>query len=257
MYHSHFATARMAAAEKLLGGVKPLLFASLLKALYLIPMLYLWRSLADQGVLDEGYTIQMLLSYTCVSVLLGPLLNVQTPVSSWHYDGEIVNLCLRPQGLLSQLVFYTAGTWAPHLFLFVLPTAAVLIIFGISLLPATLWFFPSLMLAVSLGFAVDFLFACVVMRMKNAAWLTYSIRLAVTALLSGALIPFELLPFNLGAALRLSPFASLASGPLSVFVGAARPLDVLPLQLFWNALIWPLTLLAFKKSLEGMVSYGG
>ena len=71
------------------------------------------------------------------------------------------------------------------------------------------------------------------------------------------MIPISLLPLGLGEAMRYQPFASLGGAPLSVFVGSAAPQEVLPLQLMWNALLWPAALLIFKKSQEGMVSYGG
>jgi ABC-2 type transport system permease protein len=93
--------------------------------------------------------------------------------------------------------------------------------------------------------------------MQSASWLAYSIRAAITALLSGAVIPFDLLPWNLGNILRLLPFGSVAGAPLAVFTGMNDPFSVLPLQIFWNLLLWPLAILAFRKSQEWMVSYGG
>jgi len=55
----------------------------------------------------------------------------------------------------------------------------------------------------------------------------------------------------------LLPFGSLAAGPLDVFVGIAAPGEVIPLQIFWNVMLWPLAALAFRGSRERMVSYGG
>ncbi len=252
-----FATIYMSAKEKLLGGIPELLFSYVLKALYMAPMLLLWQSLSAQGALNEGYTLPMLLAYTCLSNLLSQQLNIQTPISSWHYEGELIGMMGRPQGLFTQLMGVTIGGWLPSLMLFSLPMSILMHWLGIDLIPKTGWFFPSLFLSISLGFAVDFLYGCFVIRMKNAAWLTTVIRMAMMTLLSGSLIPFDLLPFGLGSLFRLLPFAGLASSPLVLFIGAQSAMQVIPLQIMWNLILWPLAFLAFNKSLEGMVSYGG
>ena len=93
--------------------------------------------------------------------------------------------------------------------------------------------------------------------MKNAAWLAYTLRNAITLLLSGAVIPFDLLPWNMGAVFKLLPFGSMAGAPLAVFTGMTGFSDVIFLQIFWNLLLWPAAIMAFKMSRERMVSYGG
>ena len=88
-------------------------------------------------------------------------------------------------------------------------------------------------------------------------WLAYSLRNALTLLLSGAVIPFDLLPWGIGDLFKLLPFGSLAAAPLTIFVGMAGPFELIPLQIFWNITLWPLAVLFFAKSKEKMVSYGG
>jgi ABC-2 type transport system permease protein len=127
----------------------------------------------------------------------------------------------------------------------------------VNIIPVTVWFFPCLVLSISLGFAVDFVFSVLIIRMKNANWLAYTLRNAVTLLLSGAVIPFDLLPWGMGRFFKLLPFGSLAAAPLSIFVGMSAVSQVIPLQIFWNIVLWPLAVLAFAKSREKMVSYGG
>jgi ABC-type uncharacterized transport system permease subunit len=125
------------------------------------------------------------------------------------------------------------------------------------MIPVSAWFWPSLILSISLGLAVDFLFSCFIIRMKNANWLAYTLRNAVTLLLSGAVVPFDLLPWGMADFFKLLPFGSLAAAPLSLFVGRAASSDLIPLQIFWNVTLWPLATLVFAKSREKMVSYGG
>ena len=250
-------TAGMAAAGKMNGGIPALFAGFFIKIVYLLPMVFLWRSLAEGGADLGGFSLAQLLSYTCVSTILRSQLNVQSGIVSWHYEGQILDLYRRPQTIFGQLVMTTAGTWLPELLFFSLPLVLILPFFGVNLIPVTCWFFPCLVLSVSLGFAVDFLFACFIIRMKNATWLAYTLRNAVTLLLSGAVIPFDLLPWGLGRIFKLLPFGSLAAAPLALFVGKAEFTGVLPLQIFWNLVLWPLAAIAFSKTREKMVSYGG
>lgn len=252
-----FATMKMSAMGKLNGGIPALFAGYLLRIIYLLPMVFLWQSLAGGGADLGGFSLGQLLTYTCVSIILHSQLNVQSGAVTWHYEGQILDLYRRPMTIFGQLVITTLGGWLPELLLFSLPLVLVLPFFGVSIMPVTAWFFPCLALSVSLGFAVDFLFSCFIIRMKNANWMAYSLRNAVTLLLSGAVIPFDLLPWDMGRVLRLLPFGSLAAAPLSVFVGTAGFSDVIIPQIIWNAVLWPLAYLAFSGSREKMVSYGG
>ena len=257
MVNRYTATIKMSASGKLNGGILALFAGYLLRIIYLLPMVFLWRSLARGGAELGGFSLGQILSYACASTILRSLLNVQSALITWHYEGQILDLCRRPMTIFGQLVSITVGGWLPELFLFSLPLALAAAFFGVNMIPVSAWFFPGLLLSVSLGFAVDFLFACFIIRMKNASWLAYVLRNAVTLLLSGAVIPFDLLPWNMGAVLKLLPFGSLAAAPLAVFAGMAKAADVLPMQVFWNLVLWPLAALAFGRSREKMVSYGG
>jgi ABC-2 type transport system permease protein len=130
-------------------------------------------------------------------------------------------------------------------------------LFGISVIPATLWFFPSLILCISLGFAIDFIFACVAIELRGISWLSYVIRMAIVSLFSGTVIPFKILPFGLTEIFELQPFGSLGGAPLSLFVGTSEPFKIIVTQVLWNLIIWPVAIIWFKKSQERMVSFGG
>ena len=229
----------------------------LLKILFLLPMVFLWRSFAAAGADLGGFSLDGLLTYTCLSVMLSQILNPSTEIVTWNYDGKLVDFFRRPRTVFGQLIARALGDWLPGLLLFSLPMAGALPILGVRLIPASAWFFPSLALTASLGFALDFLYTCAVIRAKNAVWMAQRIRAAVISLLSGAVIPFALLPRGLGAALAALPFGSLAGAPLALFVGSAAPGDVLPAQIFWNIVLWPLAFYSWEKSREVFVSYGG
>ena len=254
---STMSTMKMACAGKFNGGVFALFSGYLLKIIYLLPMIFLWRSFAESGADLGGFTLSRLLTYTCVSAKLSEQLNVWTDASSWNYDGHLINLYMRPQSIFGQIIFRTVGGWMPELLMFSLPLAVILPFFGVDIIPATAWFLPCLILSVSLGFAVDTLFVCLSIRMKNTEWQITCFRRAISAVLSGAVIPFDLLPFGMGGVFRLLPFGSMASAPLTLFVGTAEPFNIILFQVIWNIVLWPAAILIFSKSRERIVSYGG
>ncbi len=249
-------TAQMCSKNLTNGGVLYLLLSYLLKVIYVIPILLLWRSLMQGGV-NVGMTLPQMLTYTFMGAILSEVLVVRTPASSWLYEGVIISLYQRPMNILTHLTAQTIGGWLPELMFYTLPMIIAAPIFGISLKIQSLWFFPSLLLCISLGFAIDFLYACLTIRLKNASWLVYVIRTAIVSLLSGSVIPFAILPWGLGEIFKFLPFGSLAGAPLSIYAGLSEPTQILIIQISWNIVLWPASILAFRKSQERMVSYGG
>ena len=256
-FYGHAATLFMSAKGKLNGGIAALFAGYLLRISYLLPMVFLWRTLAAGGADLGGFTLSQLLTYTCISVIFRSLLNVHSGWVTWHYEGQLIDLYRRPQSILSQFIIVTVGAWLPELLLFSLPLILILPLFGVNVIPASAWFWCSLALSISLGFAVDIFFSCFFIHLKNAVWLAYTMRNAITLLLSGAVIPFDLLPWGMGRIFKLLPFGSLAAAPLSIFVGTSKPPEILFFQIFWNLVLWPLAAIVFAKSRERLVSYGG
>ncbi len=251
------ATALMCMKEKGYFGLMNLVGQYLVRIAALLALCFIWRALFSQGADLDGLTLPQMLSYTVLGAALAPMLDVRTPASSWLHDGTMLSQYLRPSPVLGQVAAHTVGGWLLPLLIFTSPVLLFSALLGVSLVPATPWFFLSLPLAILQGFAVDYLFACLLMRMKNLEWTVHSIREALTALLTGALIPFAALPWGVGEWLSLSPLGTLAGAPLALFSGLESPERLIPAQLFWTLTLWPLALLCFRKSSERMVSYGG
>ena len=249
-------TAKTALRAQTNGGIIYMFPQIITKVIYLVPLMFIWRVIANSGI-DAGMSLAQLLSYTYINTLISELLVVRTMVSDWNYEGQLINLFARPSSVFGQIIAHTAGGWIPMLLIFSLPMAFIAPLFGIKIIPATVLFFPSLLLCISLGFAVDFIFACVTIRLRGMAWLGHSIRMAIVSLFSGTVIPFRILPFGLTKIFEYQPFGSLGGAPLSLFVGAADPARIIITQLFWNIVLWIAAVLWFNKSRESMVSFGG
>jgi len=57
--------------------------------------------------------------------------------------------------------------------------------------------------------------------------------------------------------IRYQPFGSLGGAFLTLYVGSADAAVVLPVQIFWNIVIWLVAVFWFRRSRERMVSFGG
>ncbi len=247
----------MCLKEKGYFGFGYLVGQYLLRAATLFALLAVWHALFRQGMSYDGLTLPQMLTYSVLGSALEPLLNVRTPASSWLHDGTMLSLYLRPASIFGQLAAHTVGGWLVPLSCYTAPVLVIANLAGIHIAPATPWFFVSLALTVAQGFAVDFLFAALLMRLKNLEWTVHSIREALNALLTGALIPFAALPWGIGKWLALTPFGTLAGAPLALFAGLDSPMNLIPAQMVWTAALWPLAFLAFARSRERLVSYGG
>ncbi len=249
-------TAKMSSQSATNGGILYLIPNYLLRMFYIVPMLLLWKTLMNSGV-ETGMTLTQMLTYTFLGSVFSDILIVNTPASGWLYEGLFVSLYQRPMRIFSHLVAQTMGNWIPNLLLFTLPMVTASPLFGVSLRTESLWFIPSLIFCISLGFAVDFIFACLTIRMRNASWLVYVIRTAVVSFLSGSVIPFKILPWGLEKVFQYLPFGSLAAAPLAIYTGLSDPIPLLVIQILWNVALWPIAFIVFGKSQERMMSFGG
>lgn len=251
------ATVLLSAKEKSCFGFFNQMAQYLLKAATLGALIMIWNSLFSAGVDTGGMTLHQFCVYTVMSTVLAPLTDIHTPASGWLHEGTLLRLYLRPTGVFTQLAAYTlGGALQPLLFLSV-PVIAVSLLLGMDLRPASACFFLSLPLTVLQGFAVDLLFACLLIRLGGLEWVVHDLRGAMTALLSGSLIPFAALPGKLGPILQFSPLGTLAGAPLALYTCMAQPGSILPAQIFWNLLLWPLAARCLAASRERMVCYGG
>lgn len=254
---SFFATARMCLVEKSYFGLGSLVGEYLLRTVGLMVMLMVWRSLMLQGADMQGMDLNQLLMYTVLTAVLRPLLDVRTPASDWLHDGTVLSLYLRPAPLLSQLAAYAVGSWCMPLAIMALPGLGLGLACGVDPRPASLLFLPSLVLSVAEGFAVDFLFACLLIRLKNLSWVMECLRTALCALFTGAVIPFAALPWGIGRFLALTPLGTLAGAAPAIYVGLESPGPILLAQVGWTAVLWPLAIWRFRRAQEKMISYGG
>ena len=256
MFGKYAMTVRMSARARTNGGLLYLVPEIFMRLVYLVPLLFIWKVLAESGA-EVEMSVSQLLSYTYINVVAADLMVVNTCLSAWDFDTRSTEMFTRPMSVFGQVIARTVGEWMPMLVLFSVPMLLLAPFWGIEVLPRTLWAVPSLFLSISLGFAFEFLFYCVTVRLRNVSWLTYVIRSAIVSFFSGTVIPFRILPFGMDRWIACQPFGSLGGAFLALYVGSAEAAEVLPLQLFWNVIMWAAAICWFWRSRERMVSFGG
>ena len=226
----------------------------MIQAVQFVMLIFIWKSL-KQG--------EELMTYTLMATILHQELNIISPATASLWEGSVIGRFLRPIPVEVSFFAETVGKWwIPHFLFFGLPLWLLAPVIGIRPWPASAFHgglaLISLIMAASLGFALDLIFASFAMHLKNGCFAALAIREAIFALLSGEMIPFSLFPKAVGRIFSLMPLGSIAHGPLTIYTGLANnPLSVLGLQFFWNVVIWTVAIVFFRKSKERMISFGG
>ena len=174
-------------------------------------------------------------------------------------DGEIAADLLRPASLFGYRYAMDAGRVSAVLLARVGPLLAL----GATLFPVALpdrlstWALWALSLAVGhfVSFGLAFLFGLAAARVRYTAGLSL-LRTTVLSLFSGALIPLELFGGGAADALRALPFAALAWGPASVFLGR-DPAPILLSGVAWGLALWALCELGWRRVATTLTVQGG
>lgn len=249
------------AAGSSLGENLLFLVDYLVRFLRVAVLLAIWRVVLPQQGTVGGMTLGAVLTYTLISEVFADQLAGQTQLASDFWEGTVTSRFLQPTSLVSHYVADMCGRWLVGFVLFSVPLLLAAPLLGVNPLPASparaALFVVSVLLAVSVGVALDFVFAALTVALEQPVWLVARLRIAIGAILSGALLPLALLPWGLGGVFAWLPFASMASAPLQIYVGTGSPLPLLATQLGWSLALWPLAFWLARAYRERMVGYGG
>ncbi len=233
----------------------------LLRFMRVALLLAIWRTLFHGRLAVSGLPLSAVLTYTLIAEVFADPLGGYTSLTDAFWDGSIANRFLRPMNVFGQFAAEAGGQWIFNFVLCSLPLFIAAPLLGVNPLPASpiagLTFLLSLTLGVSVGLALDYIAGAIAVGLEISPPSIDRARRAVGGLLSGAIIPFTLMPWAIGKALQWTPFAALASAPLQIYTGRGDPVRLLALQAFWAVVLWPLAHRLWSTMRERMVSYGG
>jgi ABC-type uncharacterized transport system permease subunit len=253
-------TAGMAAASEV-GESRLFLIDYLLRFLRVAVLLSIWRLVLPRHGAVDGMTLGAVLTYTLIAEVFHDQLACRTALPNEFWEGTITTRLLQPLGIVAHFVADMCGRWAVALALFSAPLLLVAPLLGVDPRPAStmagVLFVPSVALAVAVGLALEFFFLALTLALEQPVWLIERLRTAITAVLSGAVLPLALLPWGLGGVFAWLPFASMAAAPLQIYTGTGAPLTLLLIQAGWAVVLWPLALWLWRANRERLVGYGG
>lgn len=249
------------AATSYVGDSPLFLIDYLLRLIRVLLLLSIWRTVMEDRGEVSGMTLGAVLTYTLISEAFSEQLAVRTRLAETFWEGSIATRLLQPLPFVGLFTAEMLGRWLFGLLVFTLPLVLVAPWLGVSPLPASpiagALFVVSLVLATSVGLALDFVFGALTMALELPVWLLDYVRTAVSIVLSGALLPLALLPWGLGEVFAWLPFAATAWVPLSIYVGVGEPVRAMLLQVGWSLALWPLAMWLWRANRERVVGYGG
>lgn len=258
--HKYWKTAAMSAASH--TGDSPLFVVDyLLRVLRVLILLSLWR-LVLQGKGDvSGMTLASVLTYTLIAEAFAEQLSIRTGVEDALWEGTLAGKFLQPLPIVGQFVAEMLGKMLFHFTIFSVPLLLLSPVLGVNPFPASLpnglLFVVSLLLAMIVGVAIDFIFGALAAAFHQNIWIANQVRVALVTVTSGALVPLALYPSWFAEAIAWLPFASTASAPLRIYTGTGDPLPMMLVQVVWAITLWPVAQWLWRANREKLAFHGG
>lgn len=237
----------------------------LANSINLVAIFFLWQGIYGGREAVGGYSWDQMKTYLLVTFLANSVLSwySETAISGKILDGSVAMDLLKPidfqtarfsetlgasllEGAMSTvllIVFATflTGVTFPH-------SPIVYLLFGVSLL-----------CAVVVKFGVVYLAALLCFWSTGSLGIVWT-RIALTNLLSGALVPLAFFPDWLEKLALLLPFQAIIHTPTMIFLQQADTLESLRLigiQLFWGAGLWMAGKAMWNWAIRQVTIHGG
>ncbi len=256
------------------------IFWLLFEVFYLIIAYFLWQGVftahaATQGIAISdvsigGFSFGMMVLYVFFERIVAGLTNLSaaTFIDDDIRDGNIAMRLIKPLDYRGQLFFQSFGFAVVNCVIFALPLTIGLVVFGsASGLPFSLdlgsavMAFLAIVFAGIINFLISFGFGMIIFLTLNSFGM-WQLKEAVERVLSGGLIPISLFPLWLRVTSSFLPFAQMRYVPVTFLLGTyngdlAGGLTALAIQVFWVALLYLLTTLAWRRATRRIVVQGG
>ncbi len=225
----------------------------------------IWGALMREVELVGGLDARSMSTYVVVAWLVGGAATsrVDRELGERYRSGRMAHDLLRPIDLHAWTTGVDLGRALCTLLITGVPAAVVVSAFFWVDPPASplLWalFAASVLCAVALSTQVALLAGSLVFRTHNADG-AVSVRIVITSLLAGTVVPFAALPSDLAAVLSWLPFAGMAHTPAMIFTGqwsAVQCLGAVALQLAWLLALAAVARTAWTRSQRALVVAGG
>ncbi|MBA2276716.1 MAG: ABC-2 family transporter protein [Chloroflexia bacterium] len=226
---------------------------------------YLWRAAFAETTRIGSFTWSEMRTYILLAFGLNALIGFPTASRMMYAirTGDIVIDMVRPLNYLRTQLAQVAGAAV----LEGVTSFTIILALGIGVVqilpPASPFAAVLFVISVAMGFVTKFLFVFLVALLCfwtiNAVGLNWA-QLAVVNVLSGTLVPIELLPGWLRPVAEWSPLRGIVATPVGVYLGQDTGWDLtlmLGLQASWLVLLWTAADRAWPRAFRAVEIQGG
>lgn len=215
-----------------------------------------------------GFTFPQMLMYVALSAVVGEVTHTETMgdiIDDVKY-GLIGMRLMKPINYRAQLGFTAFGTFVARLLIIGAPLAlagTLIMVFGFGL-TGIVWynvllFIPACFLGHLLKDAWNFLFGQLAFR-THAMFGVHSLSAVLISFLSGAMVPISLFPLWAQTVLYYTPFPSMLSMPVRLFLGLLgwkETAIAFAISIAWIIVLNVMGALMYKTSVRKVVVFGG
>lgn len=222
----------------------------------------------DGATSIAGFTYPQMLLYMIMSAICGEVLYCGTAdeIARDVRNGVIGMRLTKPISYQGQHVAMAIGNFGGRMLVIGIPMitlGTIVAVFGFGLTGIE-WYnvflaVPALFLGLLLKNAIGFMFGQIAFK-TQAMWGVLSMLDVFVSFLSGAIVPLSLFPSGVQTALGYTPFPSVISLPVRIFMGMCTPYEIaigFATSLFWIVVLNVLGALWYKRSVRHVVVFGG
>ena len=215
-----------------------------------------------------GYAFPQMLMYVILSAAVGEAIYSDT-MGQINEDvkwGLIGMRLMKPINYRMQLFFTAMGSFLARIIIIgvpVLTAGTLIVVFGFGLQGIQwyniLLFLPACVLSAIMFDTFGFLFGQLAFR-TQAMFGVASMSQIVMSFLSGGIVPIALFPLWAQSVLYYTPFPTLVSLPVRIFLGQVGWIEMLigfAISIAWIIALNVLAHLAYKSSVKHVVVFGG
>lgn len=235
------------------------------QSVQLIVGVYFWRAAYADNTIMKGVTLQQMLLYNFVTVILSCLYvqSIEGNVRARIRQGDIAVDFIKPINIFGIYFAQDVGQVVVNIAQRFAPIIIITLIIGINPLPLNLTAFLLFLPSVVMGYLIIWLtfamFGLLYFWLIDLGPLGMTMNYIIM-ILSGSLIPIWFFPETVQRVLNFLPFIYIYQVPIGIYIGRTSPMDArwqLLFQLFWCCMFLFCFILIQKKVRGKLMVQGG
>lgn len=237
----------------------------LMQTIIMITTAYFWKAIFGEGSVDNGITVNSMLTYTVMSSVLSVLFTtgVERRIQQSVEKGSIAIDMMRPINVFGAFLAEDMGRLTALFFQNLLPIliiGGILIKFPVIEAWSSIPFFSlSLIMSMVINWLIAALFGMWAFTAITMDAL-FQVKKHLIRLLSGSIIPIWFFPKGMANILNMLPFVYIYQLPLDIYIGRLTEEEIynaMLIQLIWVFILMLLFMLLSKKALKKVMVQGG